>query len=79
VAGDAGDWVAALTAAGWSRRELWLACFALGADASELELDRYLRGLAVPSASERNVIAHALNERLDDLGLDHPVRSPKSG
>jgi hypothetical protein len=79
VAGDAGDWVAALAAAGWSRRELWLACFALGADASELELDRYLRGLAVPSASERNVIAHALNERLDDLGLDHPVRSPKSG
>jgi hypothetical protein len=79
VAGDAGDWVAALASAGWSRRELWLACFALGADASELELDRYLRGLAVPSASERNVIAHALNERLDDLGLDHPVRSPKSG
>jgi hypothetical protein len=78
VAGDAGDWVAALASAGWSRRELWLACFALRADASEVELDRYLRGLAVPSASERNVIAQALNERLHDLGLERPVRAPKS-
>ena len=78
MTGDAGDWVAALAAAGWSRHELWLACFALGADASEVELDRFLRGLAVPSAFEHNVIAQALNERLHDLGLDRPVRYPNS-
>ena len=79
MTGDAGDWVAALAAAGWSRHELWLACFALGADASEVELDGFLRGLAVPSASEHDVIAHALNERLDDLGFDRPIPYPKSG
>jgi hypothetical protein len=78
VSGDAGDWSSALAATGWSRRELWLACFALGANASEVELDGFLRGLAVPSASEHNVIAHALNERLHDLGLNHPVRYPNS-
>jgi hypothetical protein len=78
VSGDAGDWSSALAAAGWSRRELWLACFALGAEASEVELDGFLRGVVVPSASEHNVIAHALNERLHDLGYDRPVRYPNS-
>jgi len=55
-----------------------LACFALGAEASEVELDGFLRGVVVPSASEHNVIAHALNERLHDLGYDRPVRYPNS-
>jgi len=67
------DWASPLAASGWSRRELWLACFALGANASPDELDRYLTGHVQPSVAEHNVIAQALNERLHDLGLDHPV------
>jgi hypothetical protein len=67
------DWAAALAAGGWSRRELWLACFALGADASLTDLDEYLDGERQPDPHEHNMIAVALNERLHDLGLDSPV------
>ena len=67
------SWTAALTASGWSGRDLWLACFALGADTTRDELDRFLLGQSEPSAAEYNVIAQALNERFSDLGFDRPL------
>jgi hypothetical protein len=67
------DWIDALAACGWSSQELWLACFALGANATITELQLYLHGHSRPSDTEHNVIAQALNERLQDLGFDHPV------
>jgi hypothetical protein len=74
------DWVAALAATGWSPRELWLECFALGINATPTELRHYLEGDAQLSDAEHNVIAQALNERLHDLGFDRPVpyRTPFS-
>jgi hypothetical protein len=37
------------------------------------ELEAYLSGALVPSPFDRDVIAHALNERFTELGADHPV------
>jgi hypothetical protein len=69
----ADDWRAAVAASGWSHHELWLACFALGADAGPAELDAYLEGRARPSVADHNAIAQALNERLHELGHDWPL------
>jgi hypothetical protein len=69
----AGDWEGPLAASGLSVRELWLACLALGGNATPAELDRYLHHDMTPSRYEHNVVAQALNERLHDLGYDRPV------
>ena len=46
---------------------LWLRYFALGGDAGPLELDAYLNGLMPMSGLQHNMIALAINERLDEL------------
>jgi hypothetical protein len=53
--------------------ELWLRYFALGGDAGKVEVEAYLAGLMPLSALQHNVLAHAINERLDELG---PRRAP---
>jgi hypothetical protein len=58
---------------GLSVEELWTGCVALGANASIDELEAILSGTRSPSVREYDVIAHSLNERIVDLGLDHPV------
>ncbi|MCV7421283.1 hypothetical protein H7K45_12090 [Mycobacterium yunnanensis] len=55
--------------------ELWLRYFALGGQASELELDAYIGGALALPAFEHDVLAHAINERLDEIG---PPRAPYS-
>ena len=64
---------AALRRAGMSAQELWLAAFALGAAADPLEVEGYLEGLLDLPASERDVLAVAANERLDELAGTHRV------
>lgn len=59
-------------AAAWPRtqlsvEELWSRYFALGGDAGPLEVDAYLHGLATLPALQRDLLAHAVNERLDEL------------
>ncbi|MGA2806474.1 MAG: hypothetical protein ABSF89_19200 [Acidimicrobiales bacterium] len=71
--------------AGLSHGDLWLRYFELGGmdDAlryfelggmdDALELEAILCGALRPSAHDREVIAHALNERFVELGGNHPV------
>ena len=47
--------------------DLWLRYYALGGDASELEVDAYLNGAIALPALEHDVLAHAINERLDEI------------
>jgi len=53
--------------------ELWLRYFALGGDAGKVEVEAYLAGLMPLSSLQHNILAHAVNERLDELG---PRRAP---
>jgi hypothetical protein len=53
--------------------ELWLRYFALGGDAGKVEIEAYLSGLMPLPSLQHNILAHAINERLDELG---PPRAP---
>ncbi|WP_206785528.1 PP2C family protein-serine/threonine phosphatase [Amycolatopsis sp. MtRt-6] len=56
--------------------ELWMRYFALGGSLSLLELDAYLNGLVVLPRVDRDMLAHAVNERLDEV--TGPARAPYS-
>ncbi len=58
---------AALRHAGLTTEELWIRYFALGGDAGLIEVDAYVHGLAGLPPLQRDVLAHAVNERLDEL------------
>lgn len=47
--------------------QLWLRYFALGGTEGPLEVDAYVHGLTELDAEQRDVLAHAVNERLDEL------------
>ena len=47
--------------------QLWLRFFALGGDVGLVELEAYLTGLMPLPARQRDMLAHAVNERLDEL------------
>jgi hypothetical protein len=51
--------------------ELWLRYFALGGEAGPLEVDAYLHGLSELPALQRDMVAHAVNERIDELTWAH--------
>jgi hypothetical protein len=59
--------------------QLWLRYFALGGDAALIEVEGYLQGLLPLPALQHDMLAHALNERLDELASSrraqyaHPV------
>lgn len=60
-----------------SLEELWLRYFTLGGHAGQLEVEAYIHGaMALPSL-QRDILAHALNERLDELYSQAP-RAPYS-
>jgi hypothetical protein len=54
--------------------ELWLRYFALGGDAGKVEIEAYLAGLMPLPSLQHNILAHAINERLDEIGP--PRRAP---
>lgn len=58
---------AALTHAELTTEELWLRYFALGGDAGMIEVDAYVHGLGGLPPLQRDILAHAVNERLDEL------------
>ena len=60
---------------GLDLEELWLRYVALGGNADPMEVDGYLHGLVLLTPGEHNVLACAVNERLDELGDGH-VRVP---
>ena len=63
----------ALARTGLSLPELWVRYFALGGNASTLALEAYVHGALELAPIDHDMIAHALNEELTDLGEDHPV------
>ncbi|MEV6873285.1 PP2C family protein-serine/threonine phosphatase [Amycolatopsis sp. NPDC051128] len=56
--------------------QLWMRYFALGGSLSLLELDAYLNGLTTLPRVDRDMLAHAVNERLDEVA--GPARAPYS-
>lgn len=58
---------AARVRAGWSVRQLWLDYLALGGTYGAFEIEAYLEGLTLLDPGQQDVLAVALNERLDDL------------
>jgi hypothetical protein len=59
--------VEALGRSGLSVDELWRRYFAIGGDADPDELQSFLRGADPLDRVQRDVVAHALNERLDEV------------
>ncbi len=59
--------------AGLSHGELWLRYFELGGMSTALQVEAFLYGALRPTASDHDVLAHALNERFVELGGNHPV------
>jgi hypothetical protein len=58
---------AAFDATDLTIEQLWMRYFALGGTADLLDVDAHLSGLVVLDADQRDVLAHALNERIDEL------------
>jgi hypothetical protein len=51
--------------------QLWLRYFALGGTEGPIEIDAYVHGLTELNIQQRDVLAHAVNERLDELTGEH--------
>jgi hypothetical protein len=51
--------------------QLWLRYFALGGGTDSLAVDAYVHGATELPAIERDLLAHAMNERLDELAVTH--------
>ena len=56
-----------------SYQALWIDYFALGGNQPLSDIEAWLTGNLPPSAHDYDVVAHALNERFTDQGLDHSV------
>lgn len=54
--------------AGLSHHDLWLRYIGLGGCSMPLELEALLYGALVTTPHDHDVLAHALNERLGDVG-----------
>ncbi|MEP7025322.1 MAG: serine/threonine-protein phosphatase, partial [Actinomycetota bacterium] len=54
-------------AARLSLEQLWMRYFRLGGDAGLLEIEAYLGGPEPLAAMQRDILAHTINERLDEL------------
>ncbi|MFI7122925.1 SpoIIE family protein phosphatase [Amycolatopsis sp. NPDC049868] len=52
---------------GLTVEQLWLRYFALGGDVSDVELEAFLQGLLPLPRIQRDMVAHAVNERLDEI------------
>ena len=58
---------AAFRRTGLSLQQLWLRYLALGGVGDIFDMEAYLHGLGPLSAENQDVLAHTLNERLDEL------------
>ena len=65
----------ALEAADLTVDELWLRYFSMGGEAGRFELDAYLNGAIALPPIQHDIVAHVINERLDELA---PPRAPYS-
>jgi hypothetical protein len=56
--------------------ELWTAFFSLGGTIGPRPLRLFLEGKGELQRPDRDMLAHALNERFNDMDLNHPVPYP---
>jgi hypothetical protein len=59
--------------AGLTHGELWFRYFQLGGMRTGFEIEAFCHGALVPSDLDHDIVAHALNERLFELGGRRPV------
>lgn len=57
----------ALQQAGLETSQLWMKYFSIGGEAGEYEVDAYLNGSLSLPPLQRDILAHAANELIDDL------------
>lgn len=62
---------AALKAADINAGELWLKYFSIGGDAGEYEVEAYLQGLLSLPVTQRDLLAMAANELIDERPRSH--------
>jgi hypothetical protein len=62
---------AALKAAGLNAGDLWLNYFSIGGTVGEYEVEAYLQGLLSLPAIQRDLLAMAANELIDDIPRTH--------
>ena len=62
-----------LTAGRWRDTDLWIAGVALGANLDLGDVAHIVAGVRAPTRNEYQVLAAALNDHLEDLGLDNPI------
>ena len=58
---------AARTRAGWTVQQLWIGYLAVGGSRDAFDIEAYLHGLGPLSDDQQDILANALNGRLDDL------------
>jgi hypothetical protein len=63
-----------LPQSGLTLDELWIRYFGLGGAADAVEVEAYLQGMLILPTMDRDVLAHSLNERLDEI--EWPGRVP---
>ncbi|MCW2684474.1 MAG: protein serine/threonine phosphatase [Blastococcus sp.] len=56
-----------------SLEQLWMRYFALGGDADLVDVDAHVSGLLALAPSQHDMLAHAINERLDEVVAQHRV------
>jgi hypothetical protein len=59
--------------------ELWLRYLALGGNCDGFDIDGYLHGLLALDTLEQDILAVALNERLDEVYRAARIPSPTTG
>jgi hypothetical protein len=64
-----------LDAARWNDVDLWLATVAIGTGLELGATTAITNGDQEPTVAQYDMLAFALNERLADLGYDHPMRA----
>lgn len=69
----------AMKAAGIPLSELWLKYFGMSGDAGEYEVEAYLQGLLSLPPVQRDLLALAANELIDDLPRPHAPYSDDFG
>ena len=53
--------------AGWTVQQLWVGYLAVGGSRDAFDIEAYLYGLGPLSDDQQDILANAVNERLDDL------------
>jgi hypothetical protein len=76
---DLGEYLRdALAASHWDVDDLLVASFTLGGALDPQRLTALVDGTLRPTPAEFDRLVHALNERMAELGGDHPLRYAES-